>query len=140
MTTTSSSPGTSSTRGGKAYLAEHPNAVDEAIARTTPDMLATLIYTSGTTGRPKGVRLHHDVWAYEARAVEVMDIIDQNAEHLLWLPLSHVFGRVLLAAQLQIGFRAAVDGRLDRIVDNLASSARPSCAARRGSSRRSARR
>ncbi|WP_035757256.1 AMP-dependent synthetase/ligase [Granulicoccus phenolivorans] len=104
---------------GKAYLAEHPNAVDEAIARTTPDMLATLIYTSGTTGRPKGVRLHHDVWAYEARAVEVMDIIDQNAEHLLWLPLSHVFGRVLLAAQLQIGFRAAVDGRLDRIVDNL---------------------
>ena len=38
----------------------------------------------------------------------------------LWLPLSHVFGKVLLTAQLRIGFSTAVDGRVDRIVDGLA--------------------
>ena len=38
----------------------------------------------------------------------------------LWLPLSHSFGKVLLAAQLQIGFATAVDGRIDKIVENLA--------------------
>ncbi|HVQ18450.1 MAG TPA: AMP-binding protein, partial [Actinomycetes bacterium] len=35
-------------------------------------------------------------------------------------PLSHAFGKVLLAAQLQIGFATAVDGRVDQIVENLA--------------------
>ena len=38
----------------------------------------------------------------------------------LWLPLSHVFGKILLILPLQIGFSTAVDGRIDRIVDNLA--------------------
>jgi long-chain acyl-CoA synthetase len=43
-------------------------------------------------------------------------------DHLqfLWLPLSHVFGKLLLAAQHEIGFVTAIDGRIDRIVDNLA--------------------
>ena len=42
-------------------------------------------------------------------------------DHLqyLWLPLSHSFGKVLLSGQLQIGFTTAVDGRVDKIVDNL---------------------
>ena len=38
----------------------------------------------------------------------------------LWLPLSHSFGKVLLAAQVATGSAAAVDGRVDRIIDNLA--------------------
>src|SRR5205085_7206703 len=37
-----------------------------------------------------------------------------------WLPLSHVFGKVLEAAQLHIGFPTAVDGRIDKLVENLA--------------------
>jgi long-chain acyl-CoA synthetase len=37
----------------------------------------------------------------------------------LWLPLSHSFGKVLLAAQLAVGFSSAVDGRIPKIVDNL---------------------
>ena len=37
----------------------------------------------------------------------------------LWLPLAHVFGSVLIAAQLQIGFVTAVDGRVPKIVENL---------------------
>ena len=38
----------------------------------------------------------------------------------LWLPLSHVFGKGLIAIQLHIGFTTAVDGRIDKIVENLA--------------------
>ena len=38
----------------------------------------------------------------------------------LWLPLSHVFGEELLAVQLQIGFATAIDGRVDKIVENMA--------------------
>ena len=38
----------------------------------------------------------------------------------LWLPLAHSFGKVLEAAQLRIGFATAIDGRVDKIVENLA--------------------
>ena len=86
---------------------------------TGPDHLATLIYTSGTTGRPKGVRLVHDSWTYLGAAIEAYDIIYPDDLQYLWLPLSHVFGKVLIAVQLQIGFATAVDGRIDKIVDNL---------------------
>ena len=104
---------------GRRHLAEQPGAVDDAIARIEPEHLATLIYTSGTTGRPKGVRLVQDNWTYLGAALEEFDIIAADDLQYLWLPLSHVFGKVLIAAQLQIGFATAVDGEIERIVDNL---------------------
>jgi long-chain acyl-CoA synthetase len=104
---------------GRQHLAEHPRAVDDAIAAIDREQLATLIYTSGTTGRPKGVRLVQDNWTYLGAAVEAYDIIEAHDLQYLWLPLSHVFGKVLIAAQLQIGFATAVDGTIERIVDNL---------------------
>jgi long-chain acyl-CoA synthetase len=105
---------------GDEYLAEHPSAVDERIAGIKPADLCTLIYTSGTTGRPKGVRLPHSVWTYEGAAVEGMRVLSPDDLQFLWLPLSHVFGQVLVAVQCQIGFATAVDGRIDKIVDNAA--------------------
>jgi long-chain acyl-CoA synthetase len=104
---------------GRAHLAAHPDAVERAVASVGPESLATLIYTSGTTGRPKGVRLVHDNWAYEGAAVDRLGILGPDDLQYLWLPLSHSFGKMLLAVQLQIGFASAVDGRIDRIVDNL---------------------
>src|SRR4029453_8453508 len=96
-----------------------PDAVTARVDEIEPEHLATLIYTSGTTGRPKGVRLVHDNWPYEGAAVEQLGILRPDDVQYLWLPLSHSFGKVLLAAQLQIGFATAVDGRIDKIVDNL---------------------
>ena len=104
---------------GKAYLADNPAAVDDAIAAIQPEHLATLIYTSGTTGRPKGVRLVNDSWVYEGVAIDVVKILNVDDLQYLWLPLSHSFGKALEAIQLRIGFASAVDGNLDRIVDNL---------------------
>ena len=46
-------------RLGEDLIAAQPSVVDDRVAATTPDSLATLIYTSGTTGQPKGVRLLH---------------------------------------------------------------------------------
>jgi long-chain acyl-CoA synthetase len=105
---------------GREYLEANPTAVDDVIAAIGPEDLATLIYTSGTTGRPKGVRLVQDNWTYEGAAIEAYDIIYADDLQYLWLPLSHVFGKALIAIQLYIGFTTAVDGRIDKIVENLA--------------------
>ena len=105
---------------GREYLAANPGAIDERIDGTSPGDLATIIYTSGTTGRPKGVRLTHDAWTYESAAVQTVNILNEDDLQYLWLPLAHVFGKVLLTLPIQIGFPTAVDGRIDKIVDNLA--------------------
>jgi long-chain acyl-CoA synthetase len=105
---------------GRRLLAEDPAAVTDRVDEVEPEHLATLIYTSGTTGRPKGVRLVHDNWAYEGAAIAELGILRPDDVQYLWLPLSHSFGKALLAAQLQIGFATAVDGRIDKIVENLA--------------------
>jgi long-chain acyl-CoA synthetase len=105
---------------GRDHLDAQPTAVDDVIAAIGPEDLATLIYTSGTTGRPKGVRLVQDCWTYLGASVEAFDIISADDLQYLWLPLSHVFGKALIAIQLYIGFTTAVDGRIDKIVENLA--------------------
>ncbi len=106
---------------GRSHLAENPDAVDEALARTTPDTLATLIYTSGTTGMPKGVELLHRNWTYIGTAVDHLGIIGPDSLQYFWLPLSHVFGKAVMVAQVAIGFSSAIDGRLDKIMPGLAA-------------------
>ena len=105
---------------GRALLAQDPQAVEKAVDAVKPEHLATLIYTSGTTGRPKGVVLPQSCWTYEAASIEGLGLLRPDQLQFLWLPLSHSFGKVLLSAQLQIGFTSAVDGRVDKIVENLA--------------------
>ncbi|CAN5223524.1 AMP-dependent synthetase/ligase [soil metagenome] len=104
---------------GDAYLAEHPDVLTTIAEKIAPEQLATLIYTSGTTGRPKGVRLQHRAWVYEGMAIKVQDILDETDLQFLWLPMAHSFGKVLLSAQLACGFATAIDGRVDKIVENL---------------------
>jgi long-chain acyl-CoA synthetase len=106
---------------GKQLLADSPNAIKERVATVGPDQLASLIYTSGTTGRPKGVRLTHGAWTYTAAAIDALNILGPDDLNFLWLPLAHAFGKVMLALPLQIGFPTAIDGRVERIVDNLAA-------------------
>jgi long-chain acyl-CoA synthetase len=105
---------------GEELLASDPDVVESRIAATKPESLATLIYTSGTTGRPKGVRLQHKSWTYEGAAIQAQHILDENDLQFLWLPMAHSFGKVLLSTQLACGFATAVDGRVDKIIDNLA--------------------
>ena len=105
---------------GEDLLARDPKAVHKAVEAIEPDQLATLIYTSGTTGRPKGVRLRHSSWTYEGAAIQAQDILSEDDLQFLWLPMAHSFGKVLLSTQLACGFATAVDGRVEKIIDNLA--------------------
>ena len=66
------------------------------------------------------MRLRHSSWTYEGAAIEAQGILDENDLQFLWLPMAHSFGKVLLSTQLACGFATAVDGRVDKIVDNLA--------------------
>ncbi|MEU1405686.1 AMP-dependent synthetase/ligase [Streptomyces sp. NPDC005728] len=106
-------------RSGAAYLEQHPELIKERVGAITSDQLATLIYTSGTTGRPKGVRLPHDNWAYMAKAIAATGLISGEDVQYLWLPLAHVFGKVLTSGQIEVGHVTAVDGRVDKIIENL---------------------
>ncbi|MGA5507000.1 AMP-dependent synthetase/ligase [Streptomyces umbrinus] len=105
-------------RSGAAYLERNPGLIKEKVGAITRDQLATLIYTSGTTGRPKGVRLRHDNWSYMAKATRVFGFEPTDVLYL-WLPLAHVFGKLLTSVQIEVGHAAAVDGRADKIMENL---------------------
>ena len=106
---------------GEELLAQEPSVVGTTPSpRSSRDHLATLIYTSGTTGRPKGVRLRHSSWTYEGAAIQAQDILHEDDLQFLWLPMAHSFGKVLLSTQLACGFATAVDGRVDKIIENLA--------------------
>ncbi|MFI9745788.1 AMP-dependent synthetase/ligase [Streptomyces sp. NPDC052494] len=104
---------------GRAYLEKHPEAVKERVGAITATQLATLIYTSGTTGRPKGVRLPHDNWSYMAKAIAATGLVTQDDVQYLWLPLAHVFGKVLTSGQIEVGHVTALDGRVEKIIENL---------------------
>ncbi len=105
---------------GEKYLLEHPSGVRTRTDSITPEQLATLIYTSGTTGRPKGVRLPHSSWVYEGNSVARLNFLGEDDLQLMWLPMAHAFGKVLITAQFACGFATAIDGRVDKIVENLA--------------------
>ncbi|MFI6502703.1 AMP-dependent synthetase/ligase [Nonomuraea typhae] len=92
---------------------------DAMVEAISEDDLATLIYTSGTTGRPKGVELTHDNWLFAAASVRELGVLSPADLHFLWLPLSHSFGKLLEVVMIDIGVPTAVDGRLDKIADNL---------------------
>ena len=96
-----------------------PGVIEETAKSIAPDALATLIYTSGTTGKPKGVRLLHRGWVYEGAAIKSQNILHEDDLQFLWLPMAHSFGKVLLSTQLACGFATAIDGRVEKIVDNL---------------------
>lgn len=104
---------------GAELLSADADVVTKRVENIAPDDLATLIYTSGTTGRPKGVRLAHSAWTYEGAAVAALGFLSVDDLEFRWLPMAHSFGKVLSMVQLSVGFPAAIDGRVPKIVDNL---------------------
>ncbi|MFL6061424.1 MAG: AMP-dependent synthetase/ligase [Marmoricola sp.] len=84
------------------------------------DALATLIYTSGTTGRPKGCMLTHGNFAFELGvAVDELESLfgTEDASTLLFLPLAHVFARIIqvgcVKARVRLGHSADIKNLLD---------------------------
>ncbi|MFJ9345516.1 AMP-dependent synthetase/ligase [Streptomyces sp. NPDC101237] len=99
-----------------------------------PDTIATLIYTSGTTGRPKGCALSHgNFFAEVDNAIELLYPIfkarkDEEVSILLFLPMSHVFGRMVaiacIRARVRLGHAPSL--RPEDLLPDLAAF-RPTC-------------
>ena len=66
------------------------------ITSVTRDDLASLVYTSGTTGNPKGVMLSHGNLLFASGSVSESLPIEPHFETLLFLPLAHVFARLIV--------------------------------------------
>jgi long-chain acyl-CoA synthetase len=104
---------------GDAFAEQHPTRYDEVSSAVGPERLATLIYTSGTTGTPKGVMITHDSWIFESEAIDKMGFITPADKQLLFLPLAHVFAKIMQVIFIRLGVPTAIDGDLDRLIDNL---------------------
>ena len=98
---------------------EPKEAFEARADQVRPDDLCHFIYTSGTTGHPKGVMLTHGNWAYEARATEADDVMQDGDAVMLFLPLAHSFAQVVKAAWLGLGFRLVIAESIDQVVSNL---------------------
>ncbi len=106
---------------GEELLAGEPDAVASRMAGLTAGSPACLVYTACDDGGTKGAALSHGAVAYVARAMAELGMLGPRDLQLLWLPLSHVFGRALLYVAVRVGLPTAVDARADRVVENLRS-------------------
>jgi long-chain acyl-CoA synthetase len=84
--------------------------IDRRRNAVTPASLATLIYTSGTTGKPKGVQLTHSNFLSECGNVvqgasELF--LKPGGSTLLFLPVAHVFGRMVQIGAISSGLHMA---------------------------------
>ena len=94
--------------------------VEKLKNEVTPDDLATLIYTSGTTGRPKGVMLSHNNLVSNAiESSKRFPIVDGETKALSFLPLCHVYERMLIYLYQFRGVTIYYAESLDKISDNL---------------------
>ena len=97
-------------------------ALEERRVSVAADDLATIIYTSGTTGQPKGCELTHRNFAFEAENVvaSVPEIFqDSHGATLLFLPLAHVFGRIIQIACIHSGIRLGHTADVSNLLGDL---------------------
>jgi long-chain acyl-CoA synthetase len=103
-----------------------PAEVDARRNAVSPDDLATIIYTSGTTGRPKGcVLTHKNFFASAGNSVEYLTPLfrgagDEDAHTLLFLPVAHVFGRIVEVGAVMARATLGHWSDVKTLTDNLA--------------------
>jgi long-chain acyl-CoA synthetase len=97
------------------------DAVRERRQAVTLDDTASLIYTSGTTGRPKGCRLLHRSFVAEcSELAEVLrSFFNEGTSTLLFLPIAHVFGRVIEVGALYVGCTLGHTPDVKNLIDDL---------------------
>ncbi|BDS15005.1 AMP-dependent synthetase/ligase [Aureispira anguillae] len=93
--------------------------VEKIKATIKPDDLATLIYTSGTTGNPKGVMLSHTNILSNIKAVGPLVPVAKGDVALSFLPLCHVFERVVTYAYMYLGVSIVYAQSIDTLGESL---------------------
>ncbi|MDG1190440.1 MAG: AMP-dependent synthetase/ligase [Flavobacteriaceae bacterium] len=98
----------------------HDNSVNQMRDRVKPEDLATIIYTSGTTGVPKGVMLSHDnVVSNVISSSKRLPLTIGEATALSFLPICHIFERVILYIYMYNSVTVYFAESIDTIGDNL---------------------
>jgi long-chain acyl-CoA synthetase len=94
---------------GRAWAAEHPDALDERAATVGDDDLFTFIYTSGTTGPPKACMIRHRNYVAMVRCSDELEerLTRPGDLMLLYLPLAHNYGRLLHLSGPYVGYTIA---------------------------------
>ena len=94
---------------GRDFATSNPMALDGATAAIGEEDLYTIIYTSGTTGPPKGCMLSNRNYHGMATVVDRMDETYYRPDDvmLLYLPLAHNYGRLMLLLGAHVGFTIA---------------------------------
>ncbi len=93
--------------------------IDELKANVRNEDLATIIYTSGTTGNPKGVMLSHNNLLSNVMACLERIPADKNSRVLTFLPVCHVYERMLHYMYLYLGCSIYFAESMDTIGDNI---------------------
>jgi long-chain acyl-CoA synthetase len=107
---------------GQKLQEDKPDLLHELKSNIKPDDLATIIYTSGTTGTPKGVMLTHNNIASNIQAslervpFTMKEVKGQNV--LSYLPLSHVFERMITYMYLSMGAKIHYIENVEEIRDD----------------------
>ena len=92
----------------------------EAISKTIdPESLATIIYTSGTTGDQKGVMLSHRNIVSNIKGVSPFLPLNPSQQVLSFLPLCHIFERVVVYVYISYGVSVYYAESIDTISENL---------------------
>lgn len=93
--------------------------VEKLKAAVKPESLATIIYTSGTTGNPKGVMLSHNNIVSNIKAVLPVLPLNENMRVLSFLPLCHIFERVVVYVYMVKGVSVYYAESMETIAENL---------------------
>ncbi len=96
-----------------------PGALATIKDAVDPHDIATLIYTSGTTGIPKGVLLSHDNIISNVKDVYKVFPLDDTSKGISYLPLCHVFERMVIYVYHILGVSIYYAENLARIADNI---------------------
>ncbi len=85
-----------------------------------PEDLATIAYSAGTTGSPRGAMLTHGSLAYEVGALLEAIRVGPDDRQLFFLPLAHIFGRIVLYASLAAGVPTSIAHGMREVMENIA--------------------